>query len=281
MLRITLSFFLFTGLLTACTPTQVVNAFVPALDVQRDLFYGDLERQRLDLYTPKELTQDTLVVFVHGGTWDSGDKADYVFVADSLLQRGFRTALVNYRLVPDITFPSYAEDIALALHWLSENEVALNDVVLMGHSAGAHIAALVAFDESYLAFHGLNAQELAGFVGLAGPYDFLPPAPDALRTRAALGPEENWAATQPINFVEGDEPPALLLTGLADTTVDPGNSRRFAERITELGGSAELVTYEGLDHIAIVGALARVGRVLERNVLDQIVGFLEGLEPLR
>ena len=175
-----LSFALF---LSACSPTAFVNSFVaPDLERSKDISYGPLERHRLDVYEAKQTPQG-VVVFVHGGTWDSGDKSDYPFIADSLAGHGYTTVIVNYRLVPKITFPSYAEDVALALAWVFAHTELLGSqsIFLMGHSAGAHIAALVAFDERYLVPYG--APSLAGFIGLAGPYDFLPPEPDALRTR--------------------------------------------------------------------------------------------------
>lgn len=262
-------------LVSACSPIGIVNSFVSSdLERSRDIAYGPLERHRLDIYETTQASQG-VVVFVHGGTWDSGDKSDYPFLADTFIENGYVTVVINYRLVPEVTFPSYAEDLALALAWVAEHTDLLGSerLFLMGHSAGAHIAALVTFDESYLApYDGVS---LAGFVGLAGPYDFLPPAPDATRTRAALGPEANWAATQPINFVDGTEAPALLLTGLDDATVDPSNSERMTAKILEQGGTVSFLTYEGVDHVAIVGALARVARFLEPQVLEDILAFLE------
>ena len=260
---------------SACSPISFVNSFVSSdLERSKDIAYGPLERHRLDIYEASGVPRG-VVVFVHGGTWDSGDKSDYPFLADTFTENGYTTVVVNYRLVPDITFPSYAEDLALALNWVAERTELFGSerLFLMGHSAGAHIAALVTFDETYLAPYG--GVPITGFIGLAGPYDFLPPQPDAVRTRAALGPETNWQATQPINFVDGTEAPALLMTGLEDTTVNPGNSERMAAKILEQGGEAALLTYEGVDHVGIVGALAQVARFLEPRVLEDVLTFLE------
>ena len=235
-------------ILGGCTPLGFVNSFVTQdLLVRRDLAYGDLPAQKLDLYTSATVPPKGVVVFVHGGYWDSGDKSEYPFVADSLTAQGFMTVIMNYRLVPEVTFPSYAEDVALAVAWVFSNIANYggdpNEVFLMGHSAGAHIAALVAYDEHYLEALGASTK-LAGFVGLAGPYDFLPLAPDDVRSKAALGPEDAWAQTQPINFVDGGEPPAFIAAGLKDTTVNPNNSLRFVKRIEASGGEVELRTYK-------------------------------------
>ena len=270
-----LLFLLLTLTLSGCTPAQFANSFVSdSLQVRQDVPYGALERQTLDVYPAAEAKG--VVVFVHGGYWDSGDKSDYAFLADTLTERDFVTVVVNYRLVPDVTFPSYVQDVALALGWVFENLATADEanVFLLGHSAGAHIAALVAFDEGYLNEVGLSTNDLSGFVGLAGPYDFLPLEPDDERSRAALGPEENWAQTQPVNFVDGAEPPTLLAIGLDDTTVNPANSERLAERIEQRGGQVTLKRYPGVDHAGVVGALARVGRVIEPAVLRDVTEFL-------
>lgn len=266
-------FLLAVLLLGGCSPLQLANSFVSnELRVEADMSYGSLERQALDVYTsPRTESDNGLVIFVHGGYWDSGDKTDFRFIADSLTEHGFVTVIPNFRLVPNVTFPSYVEDVALAVKWVFENRPS-NKVFLMGHSSGAHVAALVAFDERYLDAVGLANDDLSGFIGLAGPYDFLPPT--NRRTRAALGPEDNWHATQPIGFVDTGDPPAFLATGLADETVNPDNSKRLTARIAERGGVAELRTYPGLSHGTLIGAMARAGRVLQPAVLDDVVGFM-------
>ena len=268
------------GLLSGCMPTQFINSFVSQnMLVQKDIAYGDLALQSLDVYTRPDIENKGVVIFVHGGYWDSDDKSTYPFLADSLTELGFITVVPNYRLVPDITFPSYVEDIALAVKWTTENIAEFGGntetIFLMGHSAGAHIASLVAFDENYLEVLGLQSKILKGFIGIAGPYDFLPLAPDDIRSKAALGPEENWEQTQPINFVDGNEPTAFLAYTPSDTTVNPKNTLRFAERIRELGGAVEEHSYDGVDHLTILGALGRGGRILNRQILEDLTVFLE------
>lgn len=263
-----------------CTPTQFVNAFVSTdLIYLADLSYGELERQSLDLYLPVGAPPYPTVIFVHGGYWDSGDKEEYVFLADALTAEGYAVVIPSYRLVPEVTFPAYVEDIAQAVDWVLEYaellELDAAQVSLMGHSAGAHIAALVTFDGRYLAAYGREACELAGFIGLAGPYDFLPLAPDDARARAALGPPEGYFQTQPINFVSGDAPPTLLATGLADTTVDPRNTLSMAARIEAVGGRVHVATYEGVDHTGIIGGLSRVARFVAPQVLPDLLAFLQ------
>lgn len=268
--------------LVGCSPLGLINGAVSRGEfaLEADLAYGPLERQKLDLYSPRERADpgSPVVVFVHGGYWDTGSKADYPFLAESLVSEGFTAAVVNYRLSPGTVFPGFVQDVALAVRWVKDNVARYGGdptrVSLVGHSAGAHIAALLTLDGSYLAAVGLGREAIRATVGLAGPYDFLPFSPGNARLRRAMGPEAGWPDTQPIRFVDGDEPPMLLLHGGKDTTVDPANSAQLAARIREKGGLAEVRLYPGLDHITLVGALARAGRFLEPRVLPDIVDFL-------
>ena len=262
-------------LLSGCTPVQFANSLVSRdLQVSRDVAYGPLPRHRLDLYRfGGNPDVRGAVLFLHGGYWDSGDKRDYPFLADTLAEQGYLVAVANYRLVPEASFPAFVQDAALALRWLAENAGA-EPLFVMGHSAGAHIGALLVYDERFLSEVGLEPDAVAGFIGLAGPYDFLPLAPDDARARAALG-DEPGPDTQPITFVDGSEAPALLLVGEADTTVDPANSLRLAERIRARGGAVTLERYAGLGHVELLGALARAGRSLAPRVLEDVLAFLE------
>jgi acetyl esterase/lipase len=272
--------FLLGVLLSGCSPLAYINLQVSRnMEVARDIPYGAEERQVLDVYTRQDVPNKGTVIFVHGGYWDEGSKNDYPFLADSLTEQGFTTVVVNYRLVPIVTFPSYLEDVALAVKWTTDNIADYGgntqNIFLMGHSAGAHIAALVAFDERYLQNLGLSNRDLRGFIGFAGPYDFLPIDPDDFRAKAALGPEEGYADTQPINFVDSADPPAFLAVSPTDTTVNPNNTLRFAAKIREVGGSVEEHSYDGVDHITILGALGRASRFLNAAVLEDVASFLD------
>ena len=144
-------------------------------------------------------------------------------------------------------------------------------LVLMGHSAGAYIAAMLSFDPQWLQQVGLNSQtDLAGFIGLAGPYDFLPIEGRTLRT---IFGGANRTETQPISFVTGKEAPSLLITARRDRLVSPGNSRRMAARIHARGGVAEERTYGGVGHLTLIGAFAPGLRVLA-PVLRDVTQFV-------
>ena len=200
---------LFVALFAAgCSPVTILNS-VSGSDMvreQRDLSYGPLERHAYDLYEPANAGVDApLILFVHGGSWMEGSKDIYRFLGTALGDAGYPVAVVNYRLSPGTVFPGFVEDAALAAdHFLKGDR----PVVLMGHSAGAHIAALLAYDPRYMQAVGRSNCDFAGFVGISGPYDFLPLTQE---THRVTFPEATRDDSQPINFAQGPKPPSLLL----------------------------------------------------------------------
>ena len=223
----------------------------------RDLDYGGHERQRLDLYAPRRRSGGRLpiVVFFYGGSWASGQRQGYGFVGRALAAKGFLVAIPDYRLVPEVHFPAFVEDGAAAVQWLIDHaEDHTGDpgsVVLIGHSAGAYIASMLALDPQWL---GRARSAISGLVGLAGPYDFLPLSGPA--TRAAFGQAPDLAATQPVRFASAEAPPALLLHGGADRTVLRRNSKKLARSLAAAGADARLKIYPSLGHVAILTAMA-------------------------
>jgi acetyl esterase/lipase len=263
--------------IAGCGPAALLNALVPddGYRVERDLAYGDAARQRLDLYLPDEAVAPApVVVFFYGGRWEAGSKADYRFVGEALAARGFVVVIPDYRLYPEVRFPTFVEDGAAAVAWVRRNIGRFGgepwQIHLMGHSAGAHIAALLALDRRYLATAGVEPGTLESFVGLAGPYDFLPLTDATLKRIFAA---DDLAATQPITFAEGSAPRALLLHGEDDRTVLPRNSQHLAAALEAAGGRAQLRLYPDLDHVALVAALAAPLRWLA-PVLDDVTAFL-------
>lgn len=229
--------------------------------------YGPGPRQSLDIYSPHWTARHLMpvVVFFYGGGWAEGDRALYRFVGAALAARGFVTLIPDYRVYPDVRFPAFLEDAARSVHWARTQVGAFGGdptrMVLMGHSAGAHLAAMLAFDRQWLGAYGLvPGRDLRGMVGLAGPYDFLP-----LRTavlQSIFGPESRWPESQPIRFVDGTAPPAWLASGRVDPVVDPGNAVRLASRIQAAGGRAQVRIYECVGHPTLLGALSPLLRPL-------------------
>ena len=126
----------------------------------------------LDLYVPKKGNNLPVMVFIHGGAWKMGDKANHSKKPLRFVREGYIFASINYRMSPDVTFPVYVQDVAKAIGWIYKNIASYRgdpkEIFLMGHSAGAHLAALVSTDEKYLKENGLNLDLLKGVILLDG-----------------------------------------------------------------------------------------------------------------
>ena len=242
--------------------------------------YGADPQQKLEMFVPAKPAKAgaapyPIVVFIHGGGWDSGDPHDYRFIARALVPQGYAVVLPGYRLYPKAKFPGMVEDGASALRWVHDHAAALGGdtsrVVLMGHSAGAYNAAMLVLDKHWMAHEGLDANTLRGFIGLAGPYDFLPLDTDA--TRNSFGDAADLPATQPIHFARADAPPMLLLTGDADKTVFPRNSVALARAMSDAGRPMQADVLPGLSHTRIIMLMAKpfAGN---HAVLDKVLPFL-------
>lgn len=267
--------------LCACAPINMVNALTPSKTYHAvtDVAYGDSERQRLDVYVPTRAEADVggmpVVVFFYGGSWQNGDRAEYRFVGEALASQGFLAILPDYRTYPEVTFPAFMDDAARAVRWAADHARDFGGdpgrLFLMGHSAGAQIATLLATDERYLLGAGLTTCAVSGVVGLAGPYDFLPLQSAALRQ---VFPAPVRDASQPIRFVTGREPPMFLGVGDADRIVEPGNATRFAQRLREMRAKVEIRHYD-LGHALMLGAISAPLRRFF-PVLDDIAAFVNG-----
>jgi acetyl esterase/lipase len=238
----------------------------------RGLAYGPHPRHRLDLYTPPGATEAApLLLFVHGGAWVGGTRAEYGFVATPLARAGALVAAMDYRLWPEAGFPAFVEDTARAARWLAAAHPARR-LVLMGHSAGAFNAAAAALDPRWGA-----REAVGGFIGVSGPYDFTPEEVTPPAIFAGLARVEAVPPEVPL----AGAPPLLLLHGAQDTTVGPYHSERLAARAREAGVPVRHVTWPGLSHIDIMAGFTPAARFLrmgEPAVLAEALAFL-GLAP--
>jgi acetyl esterase/lipase len=268
--------------IAGCTKFELLDATIGSCGYQRttDIPYGDLPRQKLDVYRPRDAAAGApVVVFFYGGDWQEGQKADYRFVAEALTSRGFVAVLPDYRLYPQVTFPAFVEDGALAIRWAHDNAARFGGdparVFLMGHSAGAHIAALLTLDKSYLEKVGLPRSAVRGTAALSGPYDFTPSPGD----RAVFGTYAKDATPdpriEPIHFADGRAPPMLLLHGGKDETVGADNAARLAARIRAAGGAVRYIEYPDRAHVGVVLALAWPFRWLAPVLRDTAAFFRE------
>ena len=212
---------------------------------------------KLDIHRPAPTSsKPPIAVFFYGGSWRRGDRDQYAFIGEALASRGIIAIVPDYRVFPQVRFPDFELDAARAVRWVFDHAEQLGGdpqrIFLVGHSAGAQIAAMLGTDQHYLASTGLKPKDLAGIVGIAGPYDFLPLIdPDLIEV---FGEKKDWPASQPVNFVDGDEPPFLLLQGLGDKIVWPRNSTSLQSRLQKVGVPIQLITYPKIGHFRIAAA---------------------------
>jgi acetyl esterase/lipase len=240
-----------------------------------NLIYDEANALRLDVYSPSNLQNAPVVVFFYGGRWESGSKDEYKFVGEALASRGFVAVIPNYRLYPQVRFPAFVEDGAKSVAWVHNNVKRYggdpSKVFVMGHSAGAHIAAMISLREEFMQKAGGARTWLRGMIGLAGPYDFLPITDPVLRD--VFAPPENFEYSQPVLFTAGDNPPMLLLHGEDDDTVWIKNTRNLAAAVAKAGGPVETVIYPKMSHTRIIASLSKPFRG-QTDVLDHITDFV-------
>ncbi|MBF0679449.1 MAG: alpha/beta hydrolase [Devosia sp.] len=289
---------LVTAVLAFASPAHALSMMDPfnipgAMDggtakVGDGIAYADGLRHKLDVYAPEQRGAAAPVVFfIYGGGWNRGERSDYQFVGRALAARGFVTVIADYRLVPEVRYPSFLEDNANALRWVQDNIANYggdpNRLFLAGHSAGAYNAVMLALDPSFLREYGVTMPILA--VGaLSGPYDFYPF--EYGEVREAFGQAPSPEGTQPINLITAEAPPMYLATGTSDPIVRMQNTERFAQRLREQGVWVTTQFYEGFGHMEPVIAMGALWRwrmpVLEdmTNFFHQFGAFPSGVPYL-
>lgn len=249
------------------------NRTVPrtGYSVRRDIAYGGAPRQKLDVYLPQGLTAPApVLLFWYGGSWQSGTKDIYLSLGEAFAARGIVTVVADYRLYPDVKYPTFLEDGALATRFVRAHAVEWGGdpdrLFLSGHSAGAYIAVMLALRDLPEA----ERSAIRGIIGIAGPYDFLPLYDKAL---IDIFGGDREMATQPIKYAQTKAPPMLFAHGTADTTVGAGNSKRMAQRLLQYGNSVEVKLYNGVSHLGIIISLAygfRNNTTLHQDMLSFI-----------
>ncbi|URI08046.1 alpha/beta hydrolase [Aquincola tertiaricarbonis] len=272
--------------LAACSPVAALNALAPSgtHTLTAGVAYGPGPRQQLDVYRPTQPAPAggwPVVVFFYGGSWNTGQRADYAFVGEALASRGMLALVADYRLYPQVRYPDFLRDCAAALAWGLDQAAALGgnpkQVYVMGHSAGAYNAAMLALDARWLAPTGHTPRELAGFIGLAGPYDFLPTGnPDV---QPVFFHPDYPPDTQPLPLAGAGAPRSFIGAARKDDLVDPQrNSVALAQRLQGLGVPVTLRLYDRVNHATLAGALGAPLRWLA-PVLNDVASFVEEATP--
>jgi len=237
----------------------VVNgpAHVGWYDRKANIAYGKESRQALDVYAPVGAFNRPIVVFWYGGIWTKGAKEDYRFVGAALANAGYVAVLPDYRLYPQVRYPTFVEDGALALKWAHEHAAEIGgsprSLFLMGHSAGAHIAASLALDPRYLQNVGGSTSWVRGWIGLAGPYELEKRIPLLDEIFRAPYTSADW---QPVLLAREHAPPALLLQGTDDYIVRVKEAVHLDQKLRAVDVPVECHIYDAVDHFKVVSALS-------------------------
>lgn len=266
-------------LLAACSPIKVLNALTPTSTFTKtsSLAYGDDPRQKLDIYRPVTALPDApVVVFFYGGSWNSGSKDDYGFVGEALASRGVVVVIADYRLYPQVRYPRFLQDGAQAVAWAYQHSAEYGGdprkLYVMGHSSGAYNAAMLALDPQWLAGVGLSPSVFKGWIGLAGPYDFLPI--ENRDVRPVFFYPDSPPDSQPINHVSQSAPPSLLIASVDDNLVNPKrNTGGLAKKLRAAGVPVEESYFTKTSHATLVASMSRPLRWLA-PVLDRVTAFI-------
>jgi acetyl esterase/lipase len=236
---------------------------------------------KLDVYQPVDAHDAPVVVFFYGGRWQKGTRQEYRYVGAALAAHGIVTVIPDYRKYPEVTLAGFMSDAATAVGWTHAHAADYGGdpgtIFVMGHSSGAHIGGLLATDASWLQRVGMRPRDLAGFIGLAGPYDFAPFKARDLVGMFGRTPDEQ-RRSQPVAFVDGDEPPMLLLQGTADRTVWPRNATSLANALRARHEPVDLRVYPGVGHSGILLSLSRPFRG-HAPVLADALAFIRAHSP--
>lgn len=268
-------------LIAGCRTSEFFAANAPdtfaRVDRHLDIAYGTDPRQRLDIIEPRGRGRHPVVIFWYGGSWSEGRKADYRFVGVALAERGIVAVIPDYRLYPEVTFPAFEEDGANAVAWVERHIQAYggdpHHLVLMGHSAGGHTAAFLAFNHEFLRRFGVDPRDIAGLVGLSGTYVFVP---DSDELRAAFPRPYSVRDWQPIRFVDASSPPTLLLHGLADREVRPEEAIELRDALARADIPVTLELFPHRGHADTVASFTAVAR-WRTPALREAVRFIRGV----
>lgn len=239
---------------------------------------GNHREQQVIVWGPDDNTQTNapcpVLVFVHGGSWASGNPVDYGFIARAFVPKGFIVVLAGYRLGPDGKYPGMIEDTARAIGWTHSKIAHYGGdparITIAGHSAGAYNVMMAALEKRWLTREGVASSDIAGVVGLSGPYEIYPYTSDA--SKAAFAHASDPHSTQPVAHIRGDAPPLLLIHGAKDKLVRPNNTPMLARMIEAAGGSAQAHLYPEMAHREPLVALASPWRQA-RDIDEKIATF--------
>ena len=264
---------------------------LPGAQTQHDLTYGTEPRQQLDLFLPAGKSGWPVAIFVHGGSWTSGDKGLRVGGADVygnigryLAGQGIGVAVINYRLQPQVGWRDQVADVARATMWVHQNIASRggrpDQLFLFGHSAGAQLAAYTGLNPQALAGTGLPPGTVRGVIAVSGAgLDLMDAGTYALGHRpdyyrSIIDPAKTNQVWQQegsaVSYIRGSSPPFLVMVGGSEEKAMIRQSNRLHEALVSQGVSSTLLEVRGQSHGRIVLTLSRSDKMAGPAVVDFI-----------
>ncbi|HXG09116.1 MAG TPA: alpha/beta hydrolase [Gemmataceae bacterium] len=236
---------------------------------------ADPVKHRLDLYLPKGQKDFPVLFFVHGGTWRSGDKKLYGPLGQVFAKNGVGTVITNYRLSPKVKHPAHIEDVARAFAWthahIGRHGGRADRIFCCGHSAGGHLVALLATDETYLKAHRLSLSDIRGTIALSGVYTILP----GLFSSQFGSDAEVCRKASPLNHVNGKHAPFLLIYADKDYPFCDRMAEQMCQALVRCNCEANTLKIKDRDHISIIVQVQKEDDPTTQAILDFIARHSE------
>ncbi|MGM0409405.1 MAG: alpha/beta hydrolase [Bacillota bacterium] len=241
---------------------------LPNIKVEKNIKFGDEDRLKLDIYYSEEKIEEKkkVIFFVHGGSWKSNNKDQFQFIGKNLARRGYIAVLPNYRLVPENRYPTQIKDIAKALKWTEDNINKYGgdnkNIILSGHSAGGHLAALIGYSDKWQNEYNINKENISSLVLLAGVYKFSEKYENGAEAVKDFVPKKHWEDAQPVEHLDPSDPPTFVLQGLKDETVSPLQAEYLTKKLKENKIKYKSILKEKLNHLSLLFVFADNGHKL-------------------
>jgi acetyl esterase/lipase len=238
------------------------------------------QKHILDIFSPKDLPNAPVLFFIHGGGWTQDDKNTYPFLGRAFAQQGFVTVVINYRLTPEVVHPGHIQDVARAFAWVYKNISQYGgnatQVFVTGHSAGGHLAALLALNKRYLQAEGLSTDLIKGALPISGIYnvkthvDAFPETKDVFTS----DPDKQRDAS-PVAHVSEKQPPFLICYAQSDLPTLDTQAMELAKLLQQKGTEAQLVMVPNVDHIGIIVSIGTPNDLMTELILRFVRAHLK------
>jgi acetyl esterase/lipase len=227
--------------------------------VTLDVPYGDDPMQKIDVYRTAAKTPAPVVVFIHGGAWQYGDRKQLAAMGKVLADRGYVVFMPDYRMYPKVTYPAFVDDTVLALNWIMAHAAQYGGdparVVVCGHSAGAHLTMIPFTDETFRKKLAFDPMAIRGLAPISGPFVFADVGDRAASQKDlhnVMGGDEGYRKSEPIGYPRADLPPVLVMVGDKDDLTPLPQAERYAAALKAAGADVRFENIVGTDHITIL-----------------------------